>query len=86
MNSLLPSDLTLIPLSRQAQLRGWLAEKGLSWAFLGRRMGISAKAVALLCRNEAIAPHRWAQLRDLGLPAALLPEARNIKPGPKPRS
>jgi len=48
-------------------------------------MGISGNAVSKLCDQDTMPVHRHKQLRNLGVPAELLPEPMDLKPGPKPK-
>lgn len=81
----LPFNPTLIIPTRQEALRLWIERKKLSFAEIGRRMGISGVHVATLCDHGTMSVHRHAQLLEIGVPAELLPVALDVKPGPKPR-
>ncbi len=79
------SNFTRTALSRQARLRGWLMDQGLTLSEVSRRMGISIRGASLLCRAETVPIHRREQLRALGIPDELLPEGHVVRFGPKPK-
>lgn len=82
----LHSTANLTPLTRQEALRVWMGRNGTTFTSMGGSLGISANAVSKLCDNETMPTHRHRQLLELGVPEDLLPQAVDIKPGPKPRT
>lgn len=81
-----PVSGNLILPTRQESLRLWMTRNGKSFNELGRQIGTTGHGVSWLCDQSTMPTHRHAQLVALGVPAELLPEAMDIKPGPKPKN
>ncbi len=79
------SNTNLTQLNRQEALELWKRRNGLSFAEMGRRIGLTGEQVSNLCGSETMPPHRHLQLLGLGIPAELLPPPLYRKPGPKPK-
>ncbi|MBN2140859.1 MAG: helix-turn-helix transcriptional regulator [Desulfovibrionaceae bacterium] len=80
-----PTPVNSIQPTRQESLRLYLGRAGLSFREIGRRIDVSGAAIAKLCNQETMPTRRHAELIAMGIPAGLLPEPLDIKPGPKPR-
>ncbi|MBU1229575.1 MAG: helix-turn-helix transcriptional regulator [Proteobacteria bacterium] len=81
-----PIAPNLTPLSRQEALRVWMSRNGLTFTEMARRMDVTSNNVSKLCDQDTMPVHRHAQLLGMGVPMELLPEALDLKPGPKPRT
>ena len=79
-------DANLTNLNRQEALEVWKRRTGISFAEMGRRIGVTGENVSKLCAQETMPIHRHAQLVEIGVPAELLPVPMYRKPGPKPKS
>ncbi len=79
------TDTNLTILNRQEALDLWKKRAGLSFAEMGRRIGVTGENVSKLCAKETMPPHRHQQLLDLGVPIELLPKPLYCPPGPKPK-
>lgn len=62
-----------------------LKRAGISYTDMGKRIGVSRSSIYKMLTAETISTWRFAQLLTAGIPQELLPEAKNIAPGPKPR-
>lgn len=71
--------------TRQELLRIWLARNATGFKQIGERIDISGTGLAKICDQETMPTRRHAELIAMGVPAGLLPEPLDIKPGPKPR-
>ena len=65
--------------SRQAELNGWLALRGIQKKTLAQRLGVHPSMITRIFRGDRRPARRIAELVALGIPAHLLPE-----PGPTP--
>lgn len=81
-----PIATNLSPLTRQEALRVWMGRNGLTFAEMARRMDVTSNNVSKLCDQDTMPVHRHEQLLGMGVPAELLPEAMDLKPGPKPKT
>lgn len=81
----LPITTNLTDLSRQERLRLWMHRNSLTFAALGRQLDLTGNAISKLCSQATMPTRRHAELIALGVPDELLPQALDIKPGPKPR-
>lgn len=79
----LPREPNLITLSRQALLRGWMYDRNITYAELGTMLGITGDGLAKLVKQATIPTRHFEILVAQGVPPALLPEARDLKTGPK---
>jgi hypothetical protein len=61
-------------ISRKERLFIWLRRHGLSYTALGEKLAISTMSASRLCKAKRINSIRHDQLRELGIPAALLPK------------
>jgi len=82
----LMNDVTQLHPTRQELLALYLKRKRLSYARLGKLLGITGQSVFRLCRNDTAPTRRVEQLLEAGIPAELLPAPLDIPPGPKPRA
>lgn len=80
-----PIAANLTELSRQEKLRLWMSRNRWTYARLARSLDITSNAVAKLCNQSTMPVRRHAQIVTLGVPAELLPQPLDVKPGPKPR-
>ncbi len=71
--------------NRIDNIKAWLSARHLTHADVGQALGITAAAVTKMLNNDHARPERVAQLREIGIPEDLLPEARYITPGRKPK-
>ena len=66
--------------SREEHLLIWLRRKRLSYAEIGRQLGVTRMSALRLCKAQCINATRHEQLCALGIPIELLPERDNEKP------
>lgn len=71
-------------LTRTEKLDVYLSRIGSSYANIGDKLGISRSTALRMLRSPHVSTHRHRQLASL-LPKELLPEAKDVPPGPKPR-
>ena len=72
--------------TRIDNLKAWFAVRRVTQAELARMMGMSELHLNKLINRDYATPQRVEQLRTLGVPEDLLPEARERRPGRKPRT
>lgn len=70
-------------LTRQELLRVWMRRNGLTYAALGRELGVGKTTIKNWFQAERIPAWRHEALVQFGVPVELLPEPINIAPGPK---
>ena len=75
MNIILPEP------SRIDKLKGWLRTYRYTLNDVAKHMDLTARGVLLIINAETARPERVKQLKTLGVPEELLPEARYITPG-----
>lgn len=75
------SDLT-----RTEKVEIYLKRKKVTMTDIGNTIGVSRTSVYKMLYAKHVSTYRHAQLLAAGLPEALLPPARNIAPGPKPKN
>lgn len=80
------TSITYEELTRQERLFIWLRRNGMKQAEIARALGVGGMAINRMLNKETAPAYRVEQLRELGIPAGLLPRPLNIKPGPKPRN
>ncbi|MDD6181133.1 MAG: helix-turn-helix domain-containing protein [Desulfovibrionaceae bacterium] len=68
-------------LSREEQLLIWMRRNGLTYSKVAKMLGISRMSVQRLCTADRIPTSRSRQLKKLGIPEELLPEARDVPRG-----
>ena len=80
-------DTNPINANRQLALRVWLYERGQTWRTLGDIMGITPEGAAKMMSRPRMPVARFNQLTAAmpALPRELLPEPRDVPPGPKPK-
>lgn len=83
MNSM--NEVTQLQPTRQEMLLLYLKRNGLTYASLGKLLGITGQSVLRLCRNPTAPSRRVQQLQAAGIPADLLPTPLDVTPGRKPR-
>lgn len=71
-------------LTRTEKLEVYLNRIGSSYASIGDKLGVSRSTALRMLRSAHIPTYRHRQLSSI-LPAELLPEAKDVPPGPKPR-
>ncbi len=82
---LLTSKITLTKITRQDKLRIWLLIKKITFQNISNFLGIAVSNARQLCLAETAPPFRVEQLKNFGIPEELLPEARYVPSGPKPK-
>lgn len=72
--------------SRQARLRAFLAERGVTFRALGEALDLCESTVSEILSGRRSTVQHIERMVELGIPAELLPEPRPpLKPGPKRR-
>lgn len=71
--------------ARPKRLRKWLRAHDITLAALGRELGVSETRARELIFIETMPTLLHARATALGIPAELLPQALDKKPGPKPK-
>jgi hypothetical protein len=66
-------------LTREERLFIWLRRKELSYAEIGRQLGVTRMSALRMCKAQCISSMRHEQLCALGIPASLLPVRYEIK-------
>lgn len=77
--------VTYSELTKQEKLQLWMRRAGLTYAELGRKLGLTRAAAARLCKKETAPTRRVTVLKEIGIPADLLPIPLDITPGRKPK-
>lgn len=80
------SNFNLIAISRQDSFLVYLRSAGLNLTRVAEELGVSVSAVSQIYRARSISTRRWRQLRELGIPAEVLPPAVDRRSGPAPKS
>lgn len=80
------TQLNITRRERKEKVFLWLRQNGLTYTSLARKMGMSQWGVSKLLERPTIPTRRHRQLVELGLPTDLLPPAKDIPTGPKPRT
>lgn len=75
------SDLT-----RTEKVEIYLKRKKITFTDIGKAIGVSRGSVHNMLYGKHVSSYRHAQLLAAGLPEVLLPPARDIAPGPKPKN
>ncbi|MEG6507196.1 helix-turn-helix transcriptional regulator [Nitratidesulfovibrio sp. 1201_IL3209] len=70
---------------RQDMLRIFLREGGISRNDIADLLGVHPQSVSRILNGDRALPEHVLRLRELGIPAELLPIPERIAPGPKPR-
>lgn len=81
----LAKSIAQTELTRQELLKLWFWKSSLAQADLARALGVAGSTVCAWMRREHLSSWRVAQLREFGIPEELLPLARDIPSGPKPK-
>ena len=76
---------TLTAQERKEMIFAWMRAYGLSYFCIGQSLGITGTGVSLMFTRATIPTRRYNQLRTVGVPPQLLPPAKDIPTGPKPR-
>lgn len=79
------SKITQSEPTRQELLHLWFRRNGIRQREIAARLGMSETCFCRLLRKDSISTWRHQQLLALGLPPELLPQARDIAPGPRRR-
>lgn len=75
------SDLT-----RSEKLEIYMKRRKMSFADIGKAIKASRTAAYKLLHGKSVPTYRHAQLIAAGIPEILIPPARDIAPGPKPKA
>ena len=70
---------------RKEKIFAWMRANGHTYESLGKRLGVTGTGVSRMFTRSSIPTRRYKQLRDEGVPPHLLPPAKDIPPGPKPK-
>ena len=81
--NLIPELIT--DLSRTEKLEIFMKRKQMSFSDIGKAIGVSKASAVRLLRADSVPSYRYAQLVRADIPAVLLPPAKDIAPGPKPK-
>lgn len=73
-------------LTRQERLKLWMWKTSFNQAELARCLGVSKSTVGYWIRAERLPSWRVRQMREFGIPEDLLPFAKDIPSGPKPKT
>lgn len=74
------SDLT-----RSEKLEIYMKRKKITFTNIGEAIKVSRTSAYKMLHGEHVSTYRHAQLLKAGIPDILLPPARDIAPGPKPK-
>lgn len=80
------SDIILADLSRVEKLKIWMIRAGVSYKALARQIGLTGSALGRICAQDTIPTRHHAALLRLGVPVEFLPQPKDLKSGPKPKS
>ncbi|MCT4534214.1 hypothetical protein [Halodesulfovibrio sp.] len=72
-------------LTRTEKLELYMKRKRLSYASIGKSIGATRSTAFNLLHAPRVPTHRYKQLLQAGIPEPLIPPARDIAPGPKPK-
>ena len=70
---------------RKEKIFAWMRANGHTYESLGKRLGVTGTGVSRMFTRSSIPTRRYKQLRDEGVPPHLLPPAKDIPTGPKPK-
>lgn len=70
---------------RKEKVFAWMRANGLTYERIGERLGVTGTGVSRMFTKPSIPTRRYRQLLDVGVPRHLLPPAKDIPTGPKPR-
>lgn len=73
-------------LTRQERFKLWMWKTSFKQSELARRLGVSKSTVGYWIRAEHLPSWRVRQMREFGIPEELLPSAKDIPSGPKPKA
>lgn len=84
------SHLTLIPeliadLTRAEKLEIYMKRTGITFSDIAKPIGVAPASARRMLLNDSIPTWRHTQLLKAGVPEQLLPPARDIAPGRKPK-
>lgn len=85
------SHLTLIPelisdLTRAEKLEVYMKRKNITFSNIAKSIGVAPASARRMLLNESIPTWRHNQLLAAGIPDVLLPPARDVAPGRKPKT
>lgn len=85
------SHLTLIPelisdLTRAEKLEVYLKRRKLTFVHIAKSISVTPTSARRMLSNNFIPTWRFNQLLAAGIPEELLPPARDVAPGRKPKS
>lgn len=70
---------------RFQRLRAWMREHGITFKALGEQLGLRYSGARRVCLGETCPSRHHTKMLNLGFPAELLPEAKDLPVGPKPK-
>ena len=79
--NLIPTSLT--DLSRTEKLEIYMKRKGITYGDISSAIGVSRTAARRLLLSNTVPSYRFSQLVRAGIPAEVIPPAKDIAPGPK---
>lgn len=79
------SCINLAELSQEEKRELFIRRAGWTLSYLAKNVGVSTATLSRHLRNTRMPSEQHRALVDLGMPPELLPEPRDIKPGPKPK-
>lgn len=79
------TQLNITAHERKEKVFAWMRANGLTYDSIGQRLGVTGTGVSLMFTRASIPTRRHQQLQNIGVPPELLPPARDIPTGPKPK-
>jgi len=85
------TNLTLIPelisdLTRAEKLEIYMRRRKITFSHIAKSIGVTTTSARRMLLNVSIPTWRFNQLLAAGIPEELLPPARDVAPGRKPKS
>ncbi|MDR1125692.1 MAG: XRE family transcriptional regulator [Deltaproteobacteria bacterium] len=71
--------------TRYERLRVWMREHGITFTALGEQLGLRYSGARRVCIGTTCPSRHHSKMLELGFPAELLPEAKDMPVGPKPK-
>lgn len=75
----------LTPRERKEKMFEWMVANKLTYKRISEIMGVSSTLVSIMFKRPSIPTRRHKQLRDVGVPLEILPPAKDIPSGPRPK-
>lgn len=79
------TQLNLTSHTRKEKMFSWMRANGLTYASIASRIGVTAHGLSLMFTRKSIPTRRYKQLTEVGVPLDILPPARDIPTGPRPK-